>query len=88
MRLGQGDVIGELAFLDSRMPAGSVRALTDSVVFALPHQLLTARLSQDASLAARFYRGLALLLAHRVRRWDLGATGFPLGSYILLQGPP
>jgi CRP/FNR family transcriptional regulator, cyclic AMP receptor protein len=72
MRLGQGDVIGELAFLDSRTPATTVRALSDSVVFALPHLLLTARLTQDPSLAARFYRGLAVLLAHRVRRLDLG----------------
>jgi len=73
--LGEGDVIGELALLDSRKPAGTFRALVDSVVFCIPHQLLTARLTQDPDLAARFYRGLSVWLAHRVRRLDLGTAG-------------
>ncbi len=74
IRLGEGDLIGELAFLDSRKPAGTIRALNESLVFALPHLLLKARLTQDPGLAARFYRGLAVLLAHRVRRLDLGTA--------------
>jgi CRP/FNR family transcriptional regulator, cyclic AMP receptor protein len=75
VRLGEGDVIGELAFLDSRKPAATVRALIDSVLFCIPHQLITARLTQDPGLAARFYRGLSVWLAHRVRRLDLGTAG-------------
>ena len=79
VRLGEGDVIGELALLDCRKPAGTFRALVDSVVFSIPHQVLTARLTQDPDLAARFYRGLSVWLAHRVRRLDLGKAG-SLGS--------
>ena len=66
-RLSYGEVVGEVSLLDSRPPTATVTALVDSVVLAIPHEELSQRLGEDAGFAARFYRALAVFLAHRLR---------------------
>lgn len=72
--LGCGEVVGEISFVDSRPPVATVKAATDSVVLAIPREELATRLAHDVDFAARFYRSLAIFLAHRLRN-----TGKRLG---------
>jgi len=65
--LQQGEIIGELSFLDSRPPSASVFAATDSVVLAIPCSKLRAKLARDVVFAAKFYRALGVFLADRLR---------------------
>jgi CRP-like cAMP-binding protein len=66
-RLGVGEVIGEIAFVDSAPPSATVTAAGSATVLALPKALLQQRLASDAAFAARFYRALAIFLADRLR---------------------
>lgn len=66
-RLGAGEIIGEISFVDSRPPSATVVAAQESVVFKLSRTYLSERLERDPAFAARFYRALAVFLADRLR---------------------
>ena len=66
-RLGHGEIIGEMSFLKARSSSTSVKALDDSVVFAIPKRKLASKLEEDMSFAAHFYYVLAITLANRLR---------------------
>ena len=66
-RLGTGDIVGEMSFIDTRPPSATVTALENAVVLGVPRKAVTARLTGDSEFAARFYRALAVLLSHRLR---------------------
>lgn len=66
--LRAGEILGELSFLDSRPPSASVRALEQATVLSIPRARLMAKLEDDASFAARFYRALGVFLASRLRK--------------------
>jgi bacteriocin-type transport-associated protein len=66
-RLGSGEILGELSFLDSRPPAATVTAVEDATVLAIPRSRLAAQLAADSAFAARFYRALGVFLASRLR---------------------
>ena len=78
-RLGTGEVIGEIAFVDSAPPSATVTATGSAAVLALSKTLLQEHLTSDAAFAARFYRALAIFLADRLRtttrRLGYGRTG-------------
>jgi len=80
-RLNVGEVVGEIAFVDSSPPSATVAAVGDSMVLALPKAVLQGRLADDMPFAARFYRALAIFLADRLRtttrRLGYGAVGDP-----------
>lgn len=80
IRLGCGEVVGEVSFVDSRPPMATVTAAEDAIVLSVPRESLTSKLAQDSDFAARFYRALAIFLAHRFR-----GTGRRLG-YGKVQG--
>jgi len=65
--LGCGEVVGEISFVDSRPPTATVKALEDAIVLAVPRAVLRNHLDEDVEFAARFYRSLAIFLAHRFR---------------------
>jgi bacteriocin-type transport-associated protein len=77
VRLGCGEVVGEISFVDARPPSATVSALEDATVLAISRQELARKLEREADFAARFYRALAVFLAHRLRaaghRLDYGA---------------
>jgi CRP/FNR family transcriptional regulator, cyclic AMP receptor protein len=73
-KIGVGEVVGEISFIDSRPPSGTVTARAPSEVLSLPLPVLAAKLRDDSGFAARFYRGLAMLLAHRLRAQTLRQT--------------
>ena len=66
-RLRPGEIVGEMSFVDSRPPSATVQAVEPSSVLAIPRRGLEARLLQDASFAARFYRAIAVFLSDRLR---------------------
>ena len=75
-RLGVGEIVGEMSFVDARPPSATVSAQQPTVVLAIDREQLRLKLEQDSAFAARFYRALAIFLSDRLR-WALGqvATG-------------
>jgi CRP-like cAMP-binding protein len=61
-----GEIVGEISFVDNRMPTASVRALRESRVLALNKSDLSTKLARDYGFAARFYRAIAIFLADRL----------------------
>jgi CRP/FNR family cyclic AMP-dependent transcriptional regulator len=59
--------MGEISFVDARLPSASVVPLEDSHVFAVPKDLLLEKLETDSGFSSRFYRALAVFLADRLR---------------------
>jgi len=76
-RLGVGELVGEMSFIEARPPSATVRAATDVVVYAIGRQQLQQHLSQDEGFGARFYRAVAVFLSDRVRKMtgDEGDAG-------------
>jgi CRP-like cAMP-binding protein len=64
--LQAGDVIGEMSFVDSQPPSGTVTATEPSKVLVLPRARLQERL-QSGTFGLRFYRAIAIFLSHRLR---------------------
>ncbi|MEO2198615.1 MAG: cyclic nucleotide-binding domain-containing protein, partial [bacterium] len=54
--LHEGEIVGELSFLDSRPPSATVVANSNSVTLAISRDELRVKLSSDPSFAAHFYR--------------------------------
>lgn len=66
-RLGAGEIIGEISFVDTRPPVASVAAAQPATLLALDRQRLYAKLDRDPWFAARFYRAVSVFLADRLR---------------------
>ncbi len=66
-RLGAGEIVGEMSFIDARPPSATVRALTEVVVYKIGKQRLQQGLDENVAFAARFYRAVAIFLSDRVR---------------------
>lgn len=66
-RLGSGEVIGEVSFVDSAPPSATVSADGRCVALALNRRDVEARLRGDGAFAGRFYKALAIFLADRLR---------------------
>lgn len=66
-RLGAGEIVGEMSFVDARPPSATVEAIEPTQVFAVPRSRLAARLESEPAFAARFYRALAIYLSTTVR---------------------
>lgn len=74
-RLGAGEVIGEMSFVDKAPPAATVSAATSARVFALDKARVEDRLADNPAFAARFYKALAVFLSDRLRKTMAGKTG-------------
>jgi CRP-like cAMP-binding protein len=66
-RLGCGEVVGEMSFVDGRPPSATVRAIERSVTLKIPREALLDKIETDPAFAARFFRALAMFLSHRLR---------------------
>ena len=65
--ISEGEIVGEVSFIDTRPPLASVRSLEECVVLSLPRVQLLAKLQQDMNFASRFYRAICLCLSDRLR---------------------
>lgn len=62
-----GDIVGEMSFVDTRLPSATVTAKQNSLVLAISRKQLADKLKLDVGFAARFYRALAISLSNRLR---------------------
>lgn len=74
-RLGCGEIVGEISFLDSRPPSASVIALEDCYVWTVLRSDVNLRLAADIGFAARFYKAVGGFLADRLRA-TVGQLGY------------
>lgn len=66
-RIGSGEILGEISFIDARPPSATVKALEESVVWAIPRSQLNIKLGQDVTFASHFYQAIAAFLSDRLR---------------------
>jgi CRP/FNR family transcriptional regulator, cyclic AMP receptor protein len=66
-RVGVGDMIGEMSFVDDSPASASVRATGEVMVLAVPRAAIADRMAGDPAFAARFYKAIAVFLADRMR---------------------
>lgn len=66
-RVGVGEVLGEVSYIDRYPPTATVTALEDAVVLAVSRESLTAKIHADPGFAGRFYKAVAVFLAERLR---------------------
>lgn len=65
--LSEGEVVGEISFVDSRPPLATVKAVERSEVLAIPRYALNLQLHRNSGFSSRFYQGICLCLASRMR---------------------
>jgi SAM-dependent methyltransferase len=78
-RLGPGELLGEISFLEGVPASATAVANESTVLLAIPRAELAGRLESDPAFGARFYRALALLSARRLRE-RVGTLGRWLAS--------
>ncbi|WP_156679810.1 Crp/Fnr family transcriptional regulator [Sphingomonas profundi] len=66
--LNEGQVIGEMSFIDRTPPSVTVRADARTEVLMIPRNALEQRFEREPVFAARFYRAIAFVLSERLRR--------------------
>jgi CRP/FNR family transcriptional regulator, cyclic AMP receptor protein len=66
-RLGVGEVVGEMSFVDSAPPSATVTAVGEGLALFLDKEAMSRKLETDLAFGCRFYRALAMLLADRLR---------------------
>ena len=67
-KLSEGEVIGEMSFFEKRPPSVSVKAKTTARLMEVARAPIIAKLDDDTSFAARFYRALGMSLSYRLRK--------------------
>ena len=65
--LNEGDMFGEVSFMDHADTSASASAVKTAEILEVSREVLDSVLEQDANLAARFYRTVAMTLARRIR---------------------
>jgi CRP-like cAMP-binding protein len=63
--LSSGDIMGSFFLFNSHRLPVTVRAKERSLLLAIPQSVMLNKLQQDEAFSARFFRAMALLLAHR-----------------------
>ncbi len=66
-RIGAGEIVGEMSFVDSAPPSATVMALGDGIALFLDKETLAQKLESDVGFGYRFYHALAIFLADRLR---------------------
>ena len=79
-----GEIIGETALIDARLPIYTFKAVENSQVLAIKKQQLTIKLQQNPGMGARFYRVIAMLLSARlqglINRLGYGRSSYRVGQ--------
>jgi CRP/FNR family transcriptional regulator, cyclic AMP receptor protein len=66
-RLGVGEIVGEMSFVDSAPPSATVTAVGDGLALFVDKETVARKLEADLAFGCRFYRALAIFLADRLR---------------------
>ena len=73
--LGPGDLFGEMSYLTGLPASATIIADSDMVVNRIDRAMITRAVSSDINFAAEFYRGIATVLATRLRRGNEELAG-------------
>jgi CRP-like cAMP-binding protein len=82
-RRENGEIIGEMSFVEVGNASATIRCAEPSFLLAIPQALLREKMKRDRGFATRFYQAIATVLADRLRD-DLLRRGFGVRAY--LQG--
>ncbi len=63
-----GEIVGEMSFLESRLPSVSVIAKEPSAVYKISRALINTRLKHNVEFKANFYYAISLFLSNRLRQ--------------------
>jgi CRP-like cAMP-binding protein len=74
-RLGAGEIVGEMSFIDARPPSATVSAARDAVLYTVAKRELQREIDDNVAFAARFYKAIATFLSDRVRMATASAAG-------------
>ena len=76
-RVGVGEVLGEVSYIDRYPPTATVTALEDAAVLVVSRESLTGKIQADPGFAGRFYKAVAVFLAERLRSTlrQIGSAG-------------
>lgn len=74
-RIYRGEVVGEISFIDNRPTVATVKGLEESIVLEISRWELAAKLKRNMAFASRFYRGISMCLADRMRG-TVGRLGY------------
>jgi CRP-like cAMP-binding protein len=66
-RLGAGELIGEISFLEGLPASATIVADEESAVLVVDHRALNERVRENTAFAARLYRVFALIAERRLR---------------------
>lgn len=66
-RLGVGEIVGEMSFVDSSPTSATVVAEGPATVYSIARDRLFARITEDDGFGSRFYHAIAIFLADRLR---------------------
>lgn len=67
-KVGPGEIVGEMSFLESQLPAVNVVAAETAEIYAIDRELIEDRMQKDVQFRANFYYALALFLSNRLRK--------------------
>ena len=66
-KLSKGEMIGETALIDGRLPAATAITTQETTVLSISRSLLANKLQQDLGFTSRFYRTISALSADRLQ---------------------
>jgi CRP/FNR family transcriptional regulator, cyclic AMP receptor protein len=66
-RLGVGEIVGEMSFVDSSPPSATVTAVGERLALFLDKDVIACKLETDVAFGYRFFRALAIFMADRLR---------------------
>lgn len=66
-KLGPGQIVGEMSFLEDRPASATVTALEGSQVLCIPRVRLEAKLREDTAFSAHLHRALGIVTSRRLR---------------------
>jgi len=66
--IGAGEIVGEMSFLESRLPSVSVIATESTTVYSISRELMNSRLENNLEFKANFYYSISLFLSNRLRK--------------------
>jgi bacteriocin-type transport-associated protein len=66
-RRASGEIVGEMSFVEAGDASASIKCAENSLILAIPQELLREKLQRDRGFATRFYRAISLVLIDRLR---------------------
>ena len=62
-----GEILGEISFIEDELPNVNVKAISESSVISIQHEMIYERFIFDVKFEARFYKAMSHFLSARLR---------------------